>query len=113
MNSLSVTVSPWPMTKRIYRAYQEGGENIEMASRKASYKLRYLTQLDESIMIYSWKKLTWGALWQKSSSVRVARVAPSILKLSNGTDGNCSCLLAHCTQAATSAALQRRGSANK
>lgn len=57
--------------------------------------------------------LTWGALWQNSSSVREASVAPSTLKLSSGTDGNCNCRLAHCTQAATSAALQRRGSAIK
>ena len=43
--------------------------------------------------------------------MREANVAPSTLKLSSGTDGNCSCLLAHWIQAATSAALQRRGSA--
>jgi len=55
--------------------------------------------------------LTWGALWQNSSSVREASVAPSTLKLSIGTEGNCNCRLAHCTQAATSAALQRLGSA--
>jgi len=57
--------------------------------------------------------LTWGALWQNSSSVRAASVAPSTLKLSNGTSGNCNCRLAHCTQAATSAALQRLGSTIK
>jgi len=57
--------------------------------------------------------LTWGALWQNSSSVREASIAPSTLKLSSGTEGNCSCRLAHCTQAATSAALQRLGSAIK
>lgn len=33
-----------------------------------------------------------------------------MLKLSNGTDGSCNCLRAHWTHAATSAALQRRGS---
>lgn len=58
-----------------------------------------------------YSRLTWGARWQNSSSVREANVAPSTLKLSSGTEGNCSCLLAHWIQAATSAALQRRGSA--